>query len=117
MNNPVRILQTLDRHLTAPAELTLFGRAALAKEKKVEPVTGDPEFKAMEALSKHRSQASLLPILHPMEERAGERRRVLLGNSPLLDPLPARSSRREDGAAQGFERTSMEKEIKIHWLK
>ncbi len=24
------ILQTLDRHLTAPAELTLFGRAALA---------------------------------------------------------------------------------------
>lgn len=26
MNNPLRILQTLDRHLTAPAELTLFGR-------------------------------------------------------------------------------------------
>lgn len=30
MNNPLRILQTLDRHPTAPAELTLFGRAALA---------------------------------------------------------------------------------------
>ena len=30
MNNPLRILQTLDRHLTGPAELTLFGRAALA---------------------------------------------------------------------------------------
>ena len=30
MNNPLHILQTLDRHLTAPAELTLFGRAALA---------------------------------------------------------------------------------------
>lgn len=30
MNNPLRILQTLDRHLTAPGELTLFGRAALA---------------------------------------------------------------------------------------
>jgi hypothetical protein len=30
MNNPLRILQTLDRHLTTPAELTLFGRAALA---------------------------------------------------------------------------------------
>lgn len=30
MNNPLRILQTLDRHLTAPAEMTLFGRAALA---------------------------------------------------------------------------------------
>jgi hypothetical protein len=30
MNNPLRILQTLDRHLTAPAELTLFGRAAIA---------------------------------------------------------------------------------------
>lgn len=30
MNNPLRILQTLDRHLTASAELTIFGRAALA---------------------------------------------------------------------------------------
>jgi hypothetical protein len=30
MNNPLRILQTLDRHLTAHAELTVFGRAALA---------------------------------------------------------------------------------------
>jgi hypothetical protein len=30
MNNPRRILQTLDRHLAAPAEITLFGRAALA---------------------------------------------------------------------------------------
>lgn len=30
MNNPLHILQTFDRHLTAPAEMTLFGRAALA---------------------------------------------------------------------------------------
>jgi hypothetical protein len=30
VNNPLRILQTLDLHLTAPAEITLFGRAALA---------------------------------------------------------------------------------------
>jgi hypothetical protein len=30
MNNPLRILQTLDRHLTKPAELTIFGRSALA---------------------------------------------------------------------------------------
>jgi hypothetical protein len=30
MNNPLRILRTFDRHLTAPAEMTLFGRAALA---------------------------------------------------------------------------------------
>ena len=30
MNNPLRILQTLDRHLSAAAEITLFGRAALA---------------------------------------------------------------------------------------
>ena len=30
MNNPLRILQTLDRHLTTPAEMTIFGRAALA---------------------------------------------------------------------------------------
>jgi hypothetical protein len=30
MNNPLRILQAFDRHLTAPTELTLFGRAALA---------------------------------------------------------------------------------------
>ena len=30
MNNPLRILQTLDGQLTAATELTLFGRAALA---------------------------------------------------------------------------------------
>src|SRR2546425_71921 len=30
MNNPLNILETLDRHLTKPAELTIFGRAALA---------------------------------------------------------------------------------------
>jgi hypothetical protein len=30
VNNPLRILETLDRYLSAPAELTLFGRAALA---------------------------------------------------------------------------------------
>lgn len=30
MNNPLRILQTLDRPLAMPAEITLFGRAALA---------------------------------------------------------------------------------------
>jgi hypothetical protein len=30
MSNPLRILRTLDRHLTLPAELTLFGRSALA---------------------------------------------------------------------------------------
>lgn len=30
MSNPLRILQTFDRHLACPAEMTLFGRAALA---------------------------------------------------------------------------------------
>lgn len=30
MNNPLHILQTLDRHLTKAAEITIFGRAALA---------------------------------------------------------------------------------------
>lgn len=30
MNNPLRILQTLDRHLATPVEINLFGRAALA---------------------------------------------------------------------------------------
>lgn len=29
MNNPLRILQTLDRHLCRPTEITIFGRAAL----------------------------------------------------------------------------------------
>ena len=29
-NNPLRILQTLDRHLTAPFELYVYGRSALA---------------------------------------------------------------------------------------
>lgn len=30
MNNPLRILDTLDKHLHGPAEITLFGRSALA---------------------------------------------------------------------------------------
>ena len=30
MSNPLLILQALDRHLSVPAEVTLFGRAALA---------------------------------------------------------------------------------------
>jgi hypothetical protein len=30
MSNPLRILGTLDQHLTLPAEITLFGRSALA---------------------------------------------------------------------------------------
>jgi hypothetical protein len=30
MSNPLRILQAFDRHLTGPADMTLFGRAALA---------------------------------------------------------------------------------------
>lgn len=30
MSNPLRILSTLDQHLTLPTEITLFGRAALA---------------------------------------------------------------------------------------
>jgi hypothetical protein len=30
MSNPLRILRALDQHLTLPAELTLFGRSALA---------------------------------------------------------------------------------------
>src|SRR5437667_7394281 len=30
MNNPLRILLTLDRHLVQPEELTIIGRAALA---------------------------------------------------------------------------------------
>ena len=30
MNNPLEILRTLDRHLSKPAELTVFGRSALA---------------------------------------------------------------------------------------
>src|SRR5271168_3627567 len=30
MSNPLRILRALDRHLTLPAEITLFGRSALA---------------------------------------------------------------------------------------
>jgi hypothetical protein len=30
MSNPLRIISTLDQHLTLPAEITLFGRSALA---------------------------------------------------------------------------------------
>jgi hypothetical protein len=41
-----------------------------------------------------------------MEERAGERRYVAFANSPLLNPLPTRSSRGEEEATPGFEMTS-----------
>lgn len=30
MSNPLRILRTVGQHLTLPAEITLFGRSALA---------------------------------------------------------------------------------------
>ena len=30
MSNPLRILTAIDRHLASPAEITLFGRSALA---------------------------------------------------------------------------------------
>lgn len=39
MNNPLRILQTLDRYLTQLAEITIFGRAALALGFKEAPDT------------------------------------------------------------------------------
>lgn len=52
MNNPLRILQTLDRHLTAPAELTIFGRAALA--------LGYPDSPA--ALTSTRDVDAILPL-------------------------------------------------------
>ncbi len=64
-----------------------------------------------EALSKPLPPPGLLPLLHRMEERAGERRRVSTGNSPLLNPLPTRSSRGEEGAARGFERAFPESRI------
>jgi hypothetical protein len=41
-----------------------------------------------------------------VEERAGERRGVFIGNSPLLNPLPARSSRGEEEAKLSFETVS-----------
>ena len=43
-------------------------------------------------ISKAPGNESLLPLLHQMEERAGERRNDLVQNAPLLDPLPIRSS-------------------------
>ena len=48
----------------------------------------------------------LFPLLNPMEERAGERRLVTNGNAPLLNPLPARSSRGEEAAVRDFETNS-----------
>jgi len=44
MNNPVEIVRTLNRHLTKPTELTLFGRAALALVDGIIPIaSGDPD--------------------------------------------------------------------------
>jgi hypothetical protein len=47
---------------------------------------------ASETVSKGFRQAIFLPLLCEVEERDGERRRVFIENTPLLDPLPTRSS-------------------------
>ena len=62
--------------------------------------------KTSEVLSKPAKQPILLPLLHEMEERAGARRCVLIENSPLLNPLPTRSSRGEEEATRSSERDS-----------
>jgi hypothetical protein len=49
-----------------------------------------------EAVLRLVQRAKFLPLLREVEERAGERRCVFIGNSPLLNPLPARSSRGEE---------------------
>jgi hypothetical protein len=38
------------------------------------------------------AETVFLPLLCEVEERGGERRRVFIRNSPLLNPLPTRSS-------------------------
>jgi hypothetical protein len=66
-----------------------------------------------EPLSKHTRQPIFHPRLREVEERAGERRRVFIGNSPLLNPLPTRSSRGEEESTRGFERTSRSADIPV----
>jgi hypothetical protein len=44
-----------------------------------------------------------LPLLHPMEERAGERRRLGFNEAPLSGSLPVRSSRGESERIGGFQ--------------
>jgi hypothetical protein len=61
---------------------------------------------AAEAVSKLVRRSILLPLLREVEERAGERRGVFIGNSPLLNPHPARSSRGEEEAKSSFETVS-----------
>ena len=61
---------------------------------------------AAETVSKLVRRSILLPLLREVEERAGERRGVFIGNSPLLNPLPARSSRGEEEAKLSFETVS-----------
>jgi len=54
MNNPLKILRTLDSHLTKPAELSIFGRAALALGFPNSP----PEFEATHDVD------AIMPIDH-----------------------------------------------------
>jgi hypothetical protein len=49
----------------------------------------------LEAFSKPTQRPILLPLLHRVEERAGERRRVLIGYPSILSPLVPRGERKK----------------------
>src|ERR1039458_8033378 len=68
--------------------------------------TAGPGGRVAETVSKVVRRSILLPLLREVEERAGERRGVFIGNSPLLNPLPARSSRGGEEAKLSFETVS-----------
>src|ERR1039458_5827141 len=68
--------------------------------------TAGPGGRVAETVSKVVRRSILLPLLREVEERAGERGGVFIGNSPLLNPLPARSSRGEEEAKLSFETVS-----------
>src|ERR1017187_6261588 len=92
---------------------TSSGRNELCNGKRTPRTSSAPERRgdgAAETVSILARRSILLPLLREVEERAGERRSVFIGNSPLLNPLPARSSRGEEEAKPGFETVSDDEE-------
>ena len=78
--------------------------------------TAGPGGRVAETVSKVVRRSILPPLLREVEERAGERRGVFIGNSPLLNPLPARSSRGEEEAKLSFETVSAAPPYPLHRL-
>ena len=94
MNNPLFILQTLDRHLDHPVELTLYGRAALAlgfpaHEPRHETTQDVDAIIPLAQLDQLRADEQFWNARDATNAELAERGLYLTHDGLLLNPLPA----------------------------